>query len=243
MYFYCPHLPKPNDGFALLLDTYLRNMAILIGLVDDHTIMRNGLKSLIEMTGKFKVVLEAADGPELLEKLETAPAAPDILILDISLPKMDGYTIIEKLSKQYQHIKILVFSLFTAEDAILNAINRGACGYVSKTADPDQLIFALTGIAKSGYYFSNFSKKQKITGTENPKKPKGFHGKQVLSEKEIQFIRFAATNMTYKEIAVKMNVQPKTVENYRDSLFQKLGLNNRAALTYYGIQNGIIVLF
>jgi two-component system invasion response regulator UvrY len=218
-------------------------MGILIGLVDDHTIMRNGLKSLIEMTGKFKVILEASDGPELLEKLENKLPIPEILILDISLPKMDGYTVIEKLTSQYPHLKILVFSLFSAEDAILNAINRGACGYVSKTADPDQLLHALTGVAKSGYYFSNFSKKQKIIGLEHQKKPKAFHGKQVLSEKEIQFIRLAATNMTYKEIAVKMNVQPKTVENYRDSLFQKLGLNNRAALTYYGIQNGIIVLF
>lgn len=218
-------------------------MAHLIGLVDDHTIVRKGLRTLIEASDKFKVILECSDGIELFEKLQKTEEKIDIIILDISMPKMDGYAIIEKMMLAHPQIKLLVFSLYAAEDAILNAINRGACGYVSKTADPTEVIEALSILMKSGYYFPNISKKQLNTGGQKTKKVPGFHGKYTLSEKEIQFMRFAATNLTYKEIAMKMNVQPKTVENYRDSLFQKLGVNNRAALTYYGIQNGIIQMF
>jgi DNA-binding CsgD family transcriptional regulator len=85
--------------------------------------------------------------------------------------------------------------------------------------------------------------KKKYSLNKTSKTIKGFLGKQVLTEKEIQFIRYASSNLTYKEIAMKMNIQPKTLENYRDSLFQKLDINNRAALTLYGIQNGIVQLF
>lgn len=218
-------------------------MIIPIGLVDDHMIIRTGLKSLIESTEKYKVILQSSDGIDLFDQLEKMDKKPEMLVIDISMPKMDGFAIIERITKEYPYIKTLVFSLFSAEDAMLNAINRGACGYLPKSADPEELITALNSIVKTGFYFTNHSKQQQKASTESIKKLKAFHGKQVLTEKEIQFIRLAATNMTYKEIAVLMKVQPKTVENYRDSLFQKLGINNRAALTLYGIQNGIVHLF
>lgn len=217
-------------------------MMILIGLVDDHSITRKGIKALLETNNLFKVIIEADNGKVLLKQLQNSTKLPEVLILDISMPDMDGFETINQVSILYPSIKILIFSFYQAEDAILNAVNKGACGFLSKTADPDKLLNAIQSIVKYGFYINDQIKK-KYSFNKSSKTVKGFFGKQVLTEKEIQFIRWASSNLTYKEIAIKMNIQPKTLENYRDSLFQKLGINNRAALTLYGIQNGIVQLF
>jgi two-component system invasion response regulator UvrY len=215
---------------------------ILIGLVDDHSITRKGIKALLETNNHFKIIVESDNGKQLLKYLQNSNELPEVLILDISMPDMDGFETINQVSILYPSIKILIFSFYQAEDAILNAVNKGACGFLSKTADPDKLLIAIQSIMKYGFYINDQIKK-KYSLNKTSKTIKGFLGKQVLTEKEIQFIRYASSNLTYKEIAMKMNIQPKTLENYRDSLFQKLDINNRAALTLYGIQNGIVQLF
>lgn len=217
-------------------------MKVLIGIVDDHAITRRGIKTLLELTNKYKIIVEASSGKELFTMLETAQTLPEILILDLSMPDSDGFQMISQISSRYPTIKTLIFSLFQSEDVIINAIKKGAAGYVTKSSDPETLETAIQNIVRYGFHINEQIRK-KITLEKTAKPVKGFHGKQVLTEKEIQFIRCASSNLTYKEIAAKMNVQPKTLENYRDSIFQKLGINNRAALTLYGIQNGIVQLF
>jgi len=215
---------------------------IKIGIADDHSITRKGIKSLLESDKNYQVTLEALNGYELIQTLKKELDTPDLLILDLSMPKTDGFELISQITQKYPSIKILIFSFYKSEDVIFNAINKGACGYVSKTEDPEILLEAIFSILSFGLYLNQSIKKKYITQKAG-KNVKGFHGKQLLTEKEIQFIRWASSNLTYKEIAAKMNVQPKTLENYRDSIFQKLGINNRASLTLYGIQNGIVQLF
>jgi DNA-binding NarL/FixJ family response regulator len=215
---------------------------LTVGLVDDHAITRKGLKALLEMTNQYNVILEASTGKELVHLLQITSQHPDMIILDVSMPELDGYQTLTTVNSTYPLIKILIFSFYHTDDVILNVLSKGACGYVSKNTDPEILLEAVQSVSQYGFYL-NDQQKRKL-GQQKPQKSRtGFHGKQVLTEKEIQFIRFATSNLTYKEIAIAMNVPPKTLENYRDSVFQKLGINNRAALTLYAIQNGIVQLF
>lgn len=213
-----------------------------IGLVDHHQVTRKGIISILESAGlSLASVLEASNGQELLDQMQELEIIPDLVILDISLPNTDGYTTIDALLKRHPAMRILVFSLYVAEDAIINAIARGASGYISKSADVDMLIEAVKAVSTYGFYLSPLLKQFRSQATA--RSIKGFHGKQVLSAKEIKFIKLATGNLTYKEIAEKMDVHYKTLENYRDSVFRKLNVNNRAALALYAIRTGIVSIF
>lgn len=216
-------------------------MGIKIGLVDDHAVTRKGIKSLLESNQDYNVIVEASSGKELLSYLKNN-IIPDVLILDLSMPNMNGFDVIKEIKKDYSTIKIFIFSFYQSDDVILNAIHLGACGYLPKSADPANLDTAVQSIVEFGFYLPD-QFKRKYGQIAASKSKAGFKGKQSFTEKEIQFIRLASSNMTYKEIASKLNVQPKTLENYRDNIFQKLGINNRAALTFYAIENGIVQLF
>ncbi|MES2331267.1 MAG: response regulator transcription factor [Bacteroidota bacterium] len=215
---------------------------IHLALVDDHTVTRKGIRSIIELHTGIKVILEASNGKELLEKLATGKQ-PDVIILDINMPQMNGYQAIEELHSKYPNIKVIAFSFIDEEDAVMNMIYAGACGYISKNADPSTLADAVITAHKKGFYLSELVKKEYFRKYTNDKKRPGFHGKEYLPPKELQFLKLAATNLNYKEIAAIMEVSPKTVENYRDNLFMKLDIKNRAALTLYGLKNGLIDIF
>jgi two-component system invasion response regulator UvrY len=216
-------------------------MNVKIGLVDDHAIIRKGIKDLLEINKQYQVIIEASNGKELFTMLESG-TVPDVLVLDLSMPDMNGFDVIKEVNKQFASVKIFIFSFYQSEDAMLNAIHQGACGYLPKSADPSILQAAIQSVVDYGFYIPEQVKRKygKITKASSQK---GFQGKQLLTEKEIEFIKLACTNLKYKEISLKLNVQPKTLENYRDSVFQKLGINNRAALTFYAFENGIVQLF
>ncbi len=215
-------------------------MTIHIALVDDHIITRTGLKSFIELNKEIKVVLEAGNGKELFQLLAKAEILPDILLLDISMPQMTGFEAIEILQEKYPAIKILVFSMLKEEDTVIHMIRKGACGFISKSADPVILVKAILTVAKTGFYIGGLAKKDFFRRETHRIKHGSFIGKHPISPKELEFIKLAATNLSYQEIAEAMEISPKTVENYRDNLFQKLDIKNRAALVLYGFKSGLI---
>lgn len=147
------------------------------------------------------------------------------------------------MTEKYATIKIIVFSLINEKETVLNMINSGACGYISKSADPDTLANAVLSVSTSGYYLCDLVKKTYFQNAKLHKIKPGFNGSQYLTPKKFEFIRLSATNLNYKEIAIELAVSPKTLENYRDSLFSKLNINNRAALVLFGIKNGLINTF
>jgi DNA-binding NarL/FixJ family response regulator len=212
---------------------------ITVALVDDHVITRKGLKTILESGSEIKVTREASHGLELMELLGGAYSLPDIVILDISMPVMNGYETVDAIKTKYPDIHILIFSLLVEDDAIINMITRGACGYLPKSADPLVLVEAVKTIYRTGFYVSELARKEYFRKTLVEKR-EGFYGKAFLTAKEIAFIKLACSNLNYQEIALQLNVKPRTVENYRDNLFQKLGINNRAALAVYAFKNGIV---
>lgn len=213
---------------------------IHLAILDDHIVMRKGIKVIIESDPEIKVILEASNGKEFLNQLSNRATLPDIVLLDITMPIMNGFETIEVLQKKYPDIKIIVFSLLTQEDTVIHMIRKGASGYISKSADPSLLGKVINTVYHTGFYLGDLVKKDYFT-KENTSRIKGvFMGKQPLSHNEVEFIRLVSTNLNYNEIATKMGVRPKTIENYRDRLFLKLEIKNRAALALYGMYSGLI---
>jgi DNA-binding NarL/FixJ family response regulator len=219
---------------------------ISVAIVDDHVVTRSGIKTVLELSKEISVTIEASNGKELKEALESGKTVPDIVILDNSMPVMNGAQTIGFLTSNYPTTYILVFSMLYEEDSIVDMIARGACGYLSKSSDPDILIQAVKTVYSKGFYLNDLVKKEYFKNRPNRPNEKaktGFYGKVPLTQKEVAFVRLAASSHSYAEIAALLEVRPKTIENYRDSVFQKLNINNRAALTVYAYKNGLIDFF
>ncbi|WP_207496978.1 response regulator transcription factor [Aridibaculum aurantiacum] len=210
-----------------------------IVLVDDHVLLRCGLATLVINLG-YEIMYECSNGKELTEKVDKHNA-PDLVLMDINMPVMDGYETTTWLSKNYPLVNVLALSMYDDENAIIRMIRNGAKGYILKDCSPQELGKAINAVLTNGFHYS-----EKVTG-------KVIHSiremdkddsttKQVLNlnEKEIEFLKYAATEMTYKEIALQMHLSPRTIDGYRDQLFEKLKLKSRVGLVLFAIKQGII---
>lgn len=207
---------------------------IKVALADDHDIVLNGVKEIIMDFDDFSVEIEAKDGFELYQKLLSAERLPDIVVMDISMPVWDGYETLSAIRKKWPDLKVLILTMHTHELAINKMFKIGANGYLLKSSPPEELEKAMTTILNSGIYFSPIVSNTLLhrlqTSTVTPS----------LSEKEIQFLRYCHTNLSYKEIADKMNTTERSALGYRDSLFLKLDVNSRTGLAICAIQMGLV---
>ena len=208
-----------------------------LALVDDHVLLRNGLANLVRELG-YEIVLEANNGNDFIDQLKTSQQ-PDIVLLDINMPQKDGYETALWLKKNNPDIKVLALSMYDDEYAIIKMLKNGARGYILKDAEPAELKRAINAVLTKGFYHSEL-----VTGTlihtinndENSAHPNA----SGLNTKEVEFLKMVCTEMTYKEIADKLFVSPRTVDGYRDDLFEKLGVKSRVGLVLFAIKNGIV---
>jgi len=213
-------------------------MSAKIILVDDHILLRRGLADLVRNLG-YNVLWEANNGKEFCEKLDSKNL-PDLVLLDINMPQMDGYETALWIKKNHPEIKVLALSMYDDENAVIRMLKNGARGYILKDTEPAELKSAIEAILTKGFYYSEMVTGRlmhTISGSDDEKQST----QQLLNltEREIEFIKLACTEMTYKEIADHMHLSPRTVDGYRDTLFQKLGLKTRTGLAVYAIKNGI----
>ncbi|MBS1929080.1 MAG: response regulator transcription factor [Bacteroidetes bacterium] len=210
-----------------------------LALIDDHLLMRNGLSGLISKLG-HKVILEAGNGAEMIDRLNPAQL-PEIVLLDVSMPVMNGYETARWLTEHYPEIRILALSMQVQEGAIIRMIKAGARGYLLKDADPQQLQEAIHEVLSKGFYFSDLVNGKLIHAISSPdEKMKVLNILDSLSERELSFLKYACSELTYKEIADKMCISPRTVDGYRDSLFEKLQIRTRVGLALFAIKNEIV---
>jgi two-component system invasion response regulator UvrY len=216
-------------------------MADLV-LIDDHTLLRNGLASLVRSLG-HTVLFEADNGRDFIEKLKPQ-YLPDVILLDINMPEMDGYETAKWVKLKYPPIKILALSMYDDENSIIRMLRCGARGYILKDSEPAELKEAIESLIHKGYYHSELvSGKliQAINGIDEEET--GLKKLVALNEREIDFLKYTCTELTYKEIADKMFVSPRTIDGYRDALFEKLKVKTRVGLAIYAIKNGVVNLF
>lgn len=213
-----------------------------IAIVDDHALFRKGLVMLINLFPNYRVLFDAINGIDFISQINS-DNLPDIVLMDISMPEMDGYATTQWIQKNFPQIKVLALSTMDAETAIIKMIKNGAKGYILKDADPAELKLAFDEVLSLGYFYNEFITRKVLHSVNLLIDDKNSTGTFVkLSEREIDFLKLACTELTYKEIADKMFVSVRTVEGYRDTLCEKLDLKTRVGLAIYAIKNGVVVL-
>jgi len=213
-----------------------------IAIVDDHTMFRKGLVSLINLFPGYQVQLEAANGQDLLKQLQSVNP-PDILLLDIVMPEMDGYTTAKWIRLNYPEIRILALSTMEGENAIIKMIRNGARGYVLKDAEPAELKRAFDDVLSLGYFFNDLVSRtvlQNIHHLGDNADENGVFSK--LTENELSFLKLACSEKTYFEIAKEMFLSERTIDGYRDSIFKKLNVTTRVGMALYAVKNGLVNL-
>ena len=210
-----------------------------IALVDDHALLRNGLSALVKNLG-HTVALEAGNGEEFISLLNP-DNLPDLVLLDINMPEMDGYDTALWLKQNHPKVTVMALSMYDTEAAIIRMMKCGAKGYILKDSDPSELKFALESLFTKGYYYSELvnSKVINAIGSINDEENEIKNIVQ-MNEREAEFLKLICTELTYKEIADKMQVSHRTVDNYRDSLFEKANVKTRIGLAMFAVRNGVI---
>jgi two-component system invasion response regulator UvrY len=213
-----------------------------IVLVDDHVLLRNGLAGLIRSFGQYDILFEAGSGKDLIRQLKNF-RRPEIILLDINMPEMDGYETACWLKRNYPESKVLALSMYDTDSAIVRMLKNGAKGYILKDIDPAELKLALESVIDKGYYYSDLVTGKLIHTISHIDEPEHrVHHLLTLNQRELEFMKLVCTEWTYKEIADRMYLSPRTIDGYRDALFEKLNVRTRVGLAMYAVRNGIVSL-
>ncbi len=206
-----------------------------IAIIDDHILIAKAITGIIENFKQFNVLFECENGKVLLEKLQVKKNIPDIVLLDISMPIMDGFATAEWLRDNHPQILVMALSMQDDEQSLIKMVKAGAKGYLLKNVHPTELEKALNALVKNGTYFPEWAASKVFMSLS---KPATNNDNFSITAREKEFLQYTTTEMSYKEIAEKMFCSPRTVESYRDSLFEKLDLKSRVGLAVFAIKNG-----
>ena len=218
-------------------------MKTTVALVDDHELLRSGLAAIINSFGEFEVVLGAGNGLEFIKKVK-AITPPDIVLLDITMPEMDGYETAAWIRKHLPTVKVLVLSMLSNDLAIIRMLRNGVKGYIIKDSKPHVFKEAMESIQKNEFFVNELVRDKLINYVSNEEDD----GKQTalllsISEQEAHFLQLVCADKSYKEIADEMFVSVRTIDNYRDNLFKKLETKSRVGLVLFAIRQGIANIY
>ncbi|WP_029287598.1 response regulator transcription factor [Pedobacter sp. R20-19] len=208
-------------------------LSISIAIVDDHTLFRSGLASLLDEFDEIKVLFEGINGLDLQNKIKNHPDL-QLILMDINMPVMDGYAATKWVKENYPNINILALSMLEDEKAIIGMLKAGAGGYMLKESTPIDLLNAIKAITEKGFYVNDLVSGRLLVALKDG------DAKPIFSARELTFLQHCSSELTYREIADLMNVSPRTVDNYRESLFAKLNIKSRTGLVVYAIKNNLI---
>jgi DNA-binding NarL/FixJ family response regulator len=207
-----------------------------IAIIDDHILIAKALTGIIQNFKQFNVLYECENGKALQEKCLIKNNIPDIVLLDISMPIMDGFETAAWLKETHPEVLIMALSMQDDEQSLIKMIKCGAKGYLLKNVHPTELEKALDALVKNGSYFPDWATSKVFMSLTNENTVT--KNSIQITAREKEFLQYSITEMSYKEIAEKMFCSPRTVESYRDSLFEKLGLKSRVGLAVYAMKNG-----
>jgi two-component system, NarL family, invasion response regulator UvrY len=217
---------------------------VKLALVDDHTLFRKGLISLIEMvSADYTILFEADNGLELQQKINSHHP-PDIILMDINMPGMDGFLSVQWLNEKFPLVKILVVSMIEKEETIVRMLKMGVKGYLCKDVEPKELGEALLAIRNKGFYYTDFITGKLVHSLQDnhPGNATKTEALNLMNDREKDFLQLACSEYTYNEIAAKMFLSPKTIDGYRNALFEKLQVKSRVGLALYAVKHGLVQL-
>lgn len=214
-------------------------MAVNIMITDDHSLIREGLKSLLELEGDIKVIAEAEDGADCLAKLESVK--PDVLLLDINMPVMNGLEVLKKLKEKKSDVKVLVLTVHNEIEYLMKAVDIGIDGYVLKDSESSELKKAIFTIAEGESYIQP----SLIPSLNSKKIEKDKDGAKIdnLTRRELEVLKLLAVGMYNKEIAEDLDISERTVKNHVSNIFKKIDVTDRTQAAVFAIKNNLIDLY
>jgi len=215
------------------------NKIIKVGLVDDHQLLRNALATLIDRSDICQVVIQCNNGKDFINTLRDENY-PDVLLLDMNMPEMDGYDTAVWLQNKHPRIKTLMLTMYDSEIAMIRLLQVGIKGFLKKDIHPNEMINAITSVMADDFYYTPQTS-NKLAGLFRESSDRNtLLQKVMLDNTEIDFLKLVCSEMTYKEIAIKMQLNPRSIDSIRDSLFSRLDVKSRVGLAMYAIRHGIV---
>ena len=208
---------------------------IRVVLVDDHTIVRRGIRQILSDSDDIEVVGEASNAGEMMQTLRSQPC--DVLVLDISMPGKNGIDALKSVKKEWPKLQVLMLSMYPEDQFALRALRAGAAGYLTKHSPPEKVVEAVHRVA-SGKKYITPETAESLAGVLDVNPDQALH--ELLSDREFQTLRFIASGKTLSEVAETLCISPKTVSVYRARLLDKMKLKNNSELTHYAIKAGLI---
>lgn len=215
-----------------------------LAVVDDHKLFRKGLISLIEMVdSNYRILFEADNGLDMQNKLQPDDL-PDLILMDVNMPGMDGFEAVTWLSEKYPLLKVLAVSMVEKEESILRMLKLGVKGYLSKDVEPKELGEAISAVLDKGFYYTDFITGKLVHSLQHGQVVEDVRSEalKLMNDREKDFIKLACSELTYNEIAGIMFLSPKTIDGYRNSLFEKLKVKSRVGLALYAVKHGLVQL-
>lgn len=206
---------------------------IRVAYADDHIAVRRGITANLEKDGLIKVIIQGNNGEELLEQLMNCTVLPDVCLLDINMPKMDGFRLLKEIKRNWPEMGCLILTVFEIESYVIEMIKFGANGYILKSCDPEEIVSAVCAIKEDGYFYSEVAGNTTFNNV-NSKKFKSI----LLTEREIDFLKYICTDLSYADIATEMKTTFKTVDGLRERICVKLNVTTRIGLALASIQLG-----
>jgi DNA-binding NarL/FixJ family response regulator len=210
---------------------------IPIAIVDDHTLMSKALENMIMEDAKYKVVMNNANGEDFIQALSNANELPQVVLMDINMPYKNGIETTQWLSERFPEIKVIALTMEDDEQVIIKMLKAGAKGYLLKDMQPYLFFQAIENVINKGSFYTDFVTQKLLKIKIEDMKSSSIISE--LKEREKEFIKWACSELTYKEIADKMCLSPKTVDGYRDAVFIKLEVKSRVGLVLFALKYGL----
>ncbi|SDJ87657.1 response regulator transcription factor [Chryseobacterium jejuense] len=205
-----------------------------IVIVDDHILIAKALEGIIGNFSEFEVIYVCESGKDLIQKFEEGNTIPEIILMDVSMPIMDGFETAAWVTKNHPEIKVMALSMQGDDNSVIKMIKNGAKGYLLKNTHPKDLEIALTRLNTDGFFYPEWASKIIFSNLNKT----DIETTVRISDREKEFLKYTVTELSYKEIADRMCCSPRTVESYRDQLCEKLDLKTRVGLAVFAIKNG-----
>ena len=217
---------------------------IKIAIADDEQLFRTGMRFMLEKTSEFEIVFEAEDGIQLIDLLKNTETVPDIILIDLKMPNLNGVEATKIIHKDFPNVKIIALTSYGGKTFIINMIDVGASSYLLKNTSPKEVIFTIKEVYEKGFYYNEEVMKMIHDNllSSSGKKIRSDLDKKLLSKREIEVLELICAEYTTNEIGEKLFISPRTVDGHRNNLLLKTGAKNVAGLVIYGIQKKLIEL-
>lgn len=212
---------------------------IKVAIADDHKIFRDGIRMALSGKDYLKIIWEAEDGKDLMHKIKIK--MPNVLLMDIRMPEIDGINAISLLRKEYEDLKIIVLTMYDDQEMISKMMEMGANAYLTKTTDPDEIYQAILTCMNDDFYFNDLVNKAVLMKLQTKKSAKQYYPNPVkFNEKELKILKLLAEDKTTEEISKEVYLSPRTIETIRQNMKTKAGVKTIAGLVMYGMRNKLL---